>query len=418
MKSKSSSTNFWSHVITVMTGSVAAQALPLLVAPLITRLCVPEDLGVFSIWLGVIQIAAVVATLRLETAMILDHDSDEQQTCFSVIAYSATIVAMTITLCAFGARTLGFPEALKMPWFGLMTLGVGMWMTAYTQTIIAFATSYHAFGKAARAKVWGAGTIALTQVGLLYAGIGGIALMAGHIIGLVIGLVASVLLMAPPGPNFSIKPSRPQLNYLKKHEAFWRFALPADLLNVIAGKLPLFLIGINHGLLAAGLFALTQRVMAAPISLLAASVLEVFKRQSVEDFQTLGNCQDTYIHTFKMLFMLGAGPTLLMFIFSEDLFALVFGESWRPAGAYARILAPLYFISFIASPLSYVFYVVGKQKVELAWQIALFLMTITVFLLPLTVEESLKLYAVGYSLLYVIYLFLSYRFSQCNLGPV
>ncbi|MFC6518680.1 lipopolysaccharide biosynthesis protein [Undibacterium arcticum] len=345
---KSSTTTFWSHVITVLTGSVAAQALPLLAAPLITRLCGPEDMGAFSVWLGVIQIAAVVATLRLETAMILDHDSNEQQTCFSVIAYSATILALTITLCAFGARALGFHEALKLPWLGLLTLGVGMWLTAYTQTIIAYATSYHAFGKAARAKVWAAGTIALTQVGLLYAGIGGIALMAGQIIGLAIGLVAAVLLMAPPGPTFSIKPTRPQRNYLKKHEAFWRYALPADLINVVAGKLPLFLIGIKHGLLAAGLFALTQRVLAAPASILAASVLEVFKRQAVEDFQTFGNCQGTYIHTFKTLFMLGVGPTLFIFIFSEDLFALVFGESWRPAGAYARIMAPLFLL--VSSP--------------------------------------------------------------------
>ncbi|MFC6518679.1 hypothetical protein ACFQAT_01820 [Undibacterium arcticum] len=60
----------------------------------------------------------------------------------------------------------------------------------------------------------------------------------------------------------------------------------------------------------------------------------------------------------------------------------------------------------------------GKQKVELAWQVALFLMTITVFLLPLTLKESLWLYTVGYSSLYVIYLLLSYRFSQSNLGPV
>src|SRR6476660_6990947 len=87
---------FWKHTSTVLTGTVVAQALPVLAAPMITRLCTPADLGEFSVWLGVIAITATVATLRLEAAMILDHDSDEQQTCFSVVAYFSTVFAIII----------------------------------------------------------------------------------------------------------------------------------------------------------------------------------------------------------------------------------------------------------------------------------------------------------------------------------
>ena len=299
-----------------------------------------------------------------------------------------------------------------MHWFGLLTIGIGMWLTAYTHTIIAYATSYNAFGKAAQAKVWGAGAIAISQVLLLLLGAGSVGLMAGQIIGLACGLIAAVCLLSPPRPHISLTPSDVQRRYLKKHEAFWRFSLPADLLNVVAGKLPLFVIGLKFGLLEAGLFALTQRVLAAPVSLLAASVLEVFKRQSVHEWQTFGNCRDT----FKALALLGAIPTILMFAFAPNLFALIFGESWRQAGEYARIMSPLYFLNFIASPLSYVFYVVGKQRVDLAWQVALSIMTATVFLSPLTLKESLWCYTSGYSLLYLIYLVLSYRFSNNKLS--
>lgn len=413
---KLSISTFWQHVITVLTGSVAAQALPLLAAPLITRLCTPEDLGAFSVWLGVIAIASVVATLRLETAMILDHGSAEQQTCFSVVAYFATMLALVITLFALIARASGIPQALNMSWFGLLSIGVGMWLTAYMQTILAYATSYRAFGNAALAKVWGAGAIALGQLGLLFAGMGGVALMAGQIFGLAIGLTAAIHLLSPPRASIATKPTDSQWTYLKKHHAFWQFALPADLLSAAASQLPLFLIGAKHGVLAAGLFALTRRVLAAPVSLLAASVLEVFKRESVHDFQTLGNCKKAYQHTFKALFLLGCGPTLFIFMFATDLFAWVFGEPWRAAGEFARILAPLYFLNFIASPLSYVFYVVGKQKFELIWQVALLIMTITVFSAPLTLKESLWSYTIGYSSLYIIYLLLSYRFSQNRLS--
>jgi O-antigen/teichoic acid export membrane protein len=304
-----------------------------------------------------------------------------------------------------------------MSWFGLMTIGIGTWLTAYNHMATAYATSYHAFGKSALAKVFAAGTVALGQLILLWAGIGGLALLAGHLLGLAVGMTAAITLLSPPRASITVKPSPAQRQYLHKHQSFWRYALPAGLLNIAAGKFPLFVIGAKYGLVAAGLFALTERVLTAPISLLAASVLEVFKREAVHEFQTEGNCKRAYQSTFKALVLLGLGPAVFIFAFAPDFCAWVFGEPWRGAGDFARILAPLYFFNFVASPLSYVFFVAGRQKVEFVWQIALFITTITLFLAPLSLTRILWNYTISYSLLYVVYLYLSYRFAK-NAGSV
>jgi O-antigen/teichoic acid export membrane protein len=403
---------FWRHVITVLGGALGAQALPLLLAPLITRLCTPAEMGAFSVWLGVVAVTAIGASLRMETAMILDHDAEQQGTCFGVVAYSATWCALAVTLAAVLARAFDVPAVRQLSWPGILTIGAGTWLTTYLQTTLSYATSHNEFGKAARAKVWGAGTIALTQVGLLYLGAGGVGLLAGQLIGLAAGLFVARRLLAPPRPDVSLTLNGGQRAYLIKHQAFWRFALPSSLLNALVGQLPLFMIGAKHGALAAGLFALTQRVLAAPISLLASSVLEVFKRQSVHDFQTIGNCKQAYRYTFKALLLLGLGPSVIVFLFAPQLFAWVFGQPWRAAGELAQVLAPLYFLNFIASPLSYVFFVAGKQKMELLWQIALFLMTVCIFLAPATLQQSVLWYAIGYSALYLLYLHMSYQCSQ------
>ena len=408
---------FWKHATTVLTGTVLAQALPLLVAPLITRLCTPADLGEFSVWLGVVAIVSTIATLRLEAAMILDHDSDEQQTCFSVIGYCSTVVAILITLLVAVARVTDFPQAHKMSWMGLMSIGIAAWLSAYNAALMAYATSYRAFGKAAMAKVCGAGTIAVGQLLLLLTGIGGAALLTGQILGITVGVIAAIILLSPPRPRMLLLPTRAQRDYLKKHQSFWRFSLPAGLLNTAAGKFPLFLVGAKYGLFEAGLFALTERILTAPVSLLAASVLEVFKRQSVHEFQTHGHCTEAFRSTFKALVLLGCGPALVIFAFAPDLCAWVFGEPWREAGEFARILAPLYFLNFVASPLSYVFFVAGKQKIELVWQIALFITTITIFVAPLPLKQVLLHYMIAYSILYLIYLHLSYRYAR-NAAPV
>jgi O-antigen/teichoic acid export membrane protein len=407
---------FWRHVGTVLGGALGAQAMPLLAAPLITRMCTPSEMGAFSVWLGVVAVSAIAATLRLETAMILDHEPEQQRVCFSVVLYTASITAVLVSLAAMVAHMLGLPALSQQSPGALAIIGLGTWLTAYTQTTLAYATSHKAFGKAARAKVWGAATIALSQLLLLFLGAGEFGLLAGQLVGLAAGLAAATMLLRPPRPQLTLRLDVKAKAYLLRHQKFWRFSLPSNLLNALVSQMPLFLIGMRHGAVAAGLYALTNRVLAAPVSLLAASVLEVFKRESVQEFETLGNCQRAYRYTFKALSLLGLGPALALLLFSPQLFAFAFGESWRPAGELAQILAPLCFLNFIASPLSYVFFVTGKQKVDLLWQITLFVMTLCAFLAPGSLRQNVLWYAIGYSMLYLVYLHMSWQCSQNRLA--
>jgi len=325
-----------------------------------------------------------------------------------VVAYFATLLAIAVTLSSLCACALGLPSLSTVSWAEMATVGVATWITANIQTTLAYAAAQRQFGTAARIKLLQAGTIAVSQLALLYAGVDGVALLAGQLIGLCAGLAAGRLLLSPPRARLSLFLDRAQRAYLVKHQAFWRYSLPSSLLNTLVGQLPLFMIGIHHGALAAGLFALTQRVLAAPTALIATSILEVFKRQAVNEFESAGNCLAVYRSTFKALVLLALPPTLVLLLFSPALFGWLFGEDWRPAGDLARILAPLCFLNFVASPLSYVFFVAGKQRMELCWQVVLFLGTLLVFVAPLSLHGSLLAYAIVRSLLYLIYLYMSH----------
>ena len=46
----------------------------------------------------------------------------------------------------------------------------------------------------------------------------------------------------------------------------------------------------------------------------------------------------------------------------KPLFVLFFGEEWREAGVYARILMPMFMLQFIVSPLSSMFLVAEQQS--------------------------------------------------------
>ena len=122
--------------------------------------------------------------------------------------------------------------------------------------------------------------------------------------------------------------------------------------------------------------------------------------------------RDEYLRTF---WLLAAGAVLLVIgvaVLADFVFAVAFGEPWRQAGTIAVWLAPMFAMRFVASPLSYVFYIAGKQHVDLMWQCALLSMTLLAFLSAAGFRESVLFYSAGYSALYLAYTVLSFRFSR------
>jgi hypothetical protein len=90
--------------------------------------------------------------------------------------------------------------------------------------------------------------------------------------------------------------------------------------------------------------------------------------------------------------------------------------SWRAAGELAQILAPLCFLNFIASPLSYVFFVAGKQKIDLPGRSRCSCMTAGRLPAARHAAQNVLWYAIGYSLLYLVYLHMSWQCSQNRLA--
>ena len=52
-------------------------------------------------------------------------------------------------------------------------------------------------------------------------------------------------------------------------------------------------------------------------------------RQSVHEYQAIGNCKAAFQSTFKALVLLGAGPAFFISIFAPEVCAWVFGKPWR-----------------------------------------------------------------------------------------
>ena len=60
-----------------MTGTTIAQAIPIAISPILTRIYTPEDFGVFALYMAIAAIISVVSTGRYEMAIMLPKRNED-----------------------------------------------------------------------------------------------------------------------------------------------------------------------------------------------------------------------------------------------------------------------------------------------------------------------------------------------------
>lgn len=404
---------FWRSLGLVLTGTVAAQSIPLLGSLFIARIYAPAEFGIFSAWLGLVMMAAVVVTGRFEMSLAVIADGPPRR--FAMVATLCTILLVSsfFSLVAGVAYFSGMLNIEVGPVIVILFLPAAL-LAGVMHTWQAWAAAEGNYRGLSWIRIFQAFVVTVVQISLGVFSPTSLGMILGYVLGTAAGMGLAVYFM-PINPFVTIS----KANFYSSLKAFWlsqrRFpllALPADTINAASGQLPLLLIASRFGTEASGLFALALRVLGAPIGLIGSAVLDVFKRSAASSYRDKGHCKEEYARTFWLLAIGGVVLALGVMVVAESLFVVAFGEPWRQAGTIAIWLMPMFALRFVASPLSYVFYITGKQHVDLYWQCSLLAMTIASFMLPSSFAASIKIYAAGYSLLYVVYAILTYYYSK------
>jgi O-antigen/teichoic acid export membrane protein len=115
----------------------------------------------------------------------------------------------------------------------------------------------------------------------------------------------------------------------------------------------------------------------------------------------------------------GIVPLILFCAAAPSLFGIVFGESWRMAGTYARVLAPVYYLCFIHTCTGMTLTVLERQHWQLAWDtfriVAVGLTIIVGASAGLSSTVLLGIFAVVSGAAYALHVGLCYRaISACE----
>jgi O-antigen/teichoic acid export membrane protein len=403
--------NYWKSIASVLTGSAVAQAIPILGALVLARIFSPGEFGVYASWLGVVVFISVIITGRFETSLAIEADGDPRRLAFVSTLLAAGIASLSLLVLLLIASVV-FPAMLQKIALPLLLCALPTALTiAIVQAWQSWAAAEGAYRKLTTIRIANAGAITVSQIIIGFFQPSASVLALGYLVGGVIACALCTTLMPLGKLPVEYRNFQSVKHFWYRQRRFPLLSLPADAINTAAAQLPIIIVASRFGAEVAGLLAMTLRILGAPLGLLGKSVLDVFKRHAATRYREYGECRDIYLQTFKVLSGGSIVFVVAMFFLSETLFVIAFGEQWRFSGTIAIWMLPYFALAFIASPLSYMVYIAGRQHVDLCWQIALLTMTFLCLTAPTHYESALKFYSAGYALLYVVYIIMSYRFS-------
>jgi O-antigen/teichoic acid export membrane protein len=403
--------SFARRVFTLMSGTALAQATTLLVAPLLSRLFRPEDFGLFAMYVTLLSVSAPVIAVRYELA-IVPAETDDDALGLVLLSLGISIVLGLVVMIGLEQRSWLHAVGLA-PLAGYsLPIALGIVLNGTYQTLLQLKTREQKFRTIARSQLVQSTGAAVVQAstGALVSQ-SGIALVAGQIVGTIVSCLGMGRSLRDGFRDWKTRHRGSYLQTLKTVAHRYRnhpIFLPwGGFVNALAQKLPVLMLSAFYGPFFLGLYAIADRLLKTPVSLVGQSSSQVFFQKMTERHVKARMPRLILIWAGAMT-LFSAVPFTLFYFFSRPLFALILGPKWAPAGALAAVLIPIYWGGLVVTPISTMLIVANRQKMLLGIQL-LFLVAGFGSLwvghrLFTNGAQTLMLYSIVQCLVYVVYL--------------
>lgn len=357
---------FRSNIVRIATGTMASQVVVIGSTPLLTRLFGPEAFGVLAVFTALNTVLAGLFTLKYDLSIILPADHEEAVRLTGLTMSASTLFAALLLIgLGFGRWVLG-PDV--QPYYFLLPLSL-MLTAAYTcvQQWAARANDYRRFS---RSQIVGA----VTNVSVSFAiGWAMQAPVYGLAVGWVAGLIASFV-YAQAGQWDGSAAARLDARQLwivaREHRRFPYFVLPSTLVQTLGSSAQPFILQALFSLRDVGHYAIANRFMLVPSTLIGSAIAEAFRAEFVDRTKRGEDVSRFFRATLSRMALMGLPVFVLLLITAPVLFELAFGPDYREAGTLARYLCAGVFAQFVAQPFAYIFVATGQVRRGLAIQIA------------------------------------------------
>jgi len=403
---------FVTSVAVLATGTLIAQAIQVFASPLLTRIYTPLDFGVFAVFMALISSFIPAVCGKYEVAMVLPK-SEQQSKHLLGIAIEVAFVLSLIFLVIIVFSGEWIIELLSTPELsGFIYLApLVVWLTGVVLAMNYYSNRHSKYKLIARVKIIQAIFVIVISITFGLLGFG----VAGLLGGLISGLVfASTFLTFSYRQQLTwsvFKWSRKKTFLLKQYKDFPIYSASSGLLDGVTIAMPIFFLASYFPDSTVGFYALVVRVGNAPLAFLSASVSQVNLRKVVDLVNSGERVRPYLLKVTVVLVGIVLVPTLILVVYSQELFSFVFGSEWREAGLYMQILIPAMAVRFVASTLSSTLGATKNNQLGMIWKVTTFAVTLFIFswlapqgdvvaLLQAVMMMDIALYIFYYSLIW------------------
>ena len=346
---------FLRNALTLISSTVVAQLIPIVTAPILTRIYSPDDYGVLGIYMAVSGLFSVFSTLGYANAIMIAKEDDEARKLMTICLYNALLVSLLSLLIVLILRgvIVKYFQIEKLSDIYLYFIPFTVLLNGLNTALSVWANRKRQYRRLAFSRI---GTSVLTplisiSIGLLYHDFLGLflGLIAGQVI---FTLVLWVQSWKDDTQVFQFFNLFLLKSYYIYYKDFFIFSLPSDFIYIFTNQMPVFILSDIANITVIGQYNMSNRMLGLPSSFISGSIGEVFKQRATEDYHKTGTCLPIFIKTFKTLFFLSLPIFSLIFFWGPEIFVFALGSKWRQAGEFSKIMAIMFFFRFFREPFS------------------------------------------------------------------
>jgi len=354
---------FSRNVLTLMTGTTVAQAIPIAISPILTRIYTPEDFGIVAFFVAISTILGSLANGSYELAIVLPKKDEDAINIFALgfiitLLLSLVLLIFVSVFNEYLTNILGDDEI----GFWLYFIPLTVFFTGLFNILKYFNTRQKNYKDIANVTIIKSIILSVIQLSVGFIKQGATGLISAQIIS---NMFANMKLLNNiiQDKRLISKISKVKIIALaKKYKKFPKFSMPSTVLNVFSYQILTLLLGVFFNTAVVGFYFLANKLIKMPMGVVGGSIGQVFYQELTHIKNDKQAMQNLTLRTLKKLFIIGFIPFLVIMIFGDNIFSLVFGEKWIVAGEYAQMLALWMMLIFLFSPLSNLCFIFEKQK--------------------------------------------------------
>jgi len=357
----------------LVTGTAIAQAIPVLLQPLLRRVFDADMFALFAVYNSITSILIVVTTLRYDLTIVLPKEERDgiRLTLLSLLINLLFGFLFFLMIALFPgaiARWIQWP-AHHLGWLWLIPPAVFLFSAGQTLNYWLIrkkgfkASASNRIGRRlTEGAIQSSGGLGQWQGSLLW----------GELTGRCVYLVLAWFQAVKTGLDFK-GVTRENLRVVaRRYKDFPIYQTLPALLNTMSLMMPVLMVNSFYTPETTAQFDLGRQVLVLPLALITTAMSQVLLQKFSEQKNNRQRLLPGFLKISAVNTLVAMMIILVIWAAGKPLFGFLFGKPWELAGIYAAILAPAFMIQFVVSPVSTLIISLEKVKLGAVWQILCF----------------------------------------------